>query len=213
MNTNATPHYSAREIGTDEAAGTGQHEWVAQDGTTVVLRPIKPSDFELERDFVNGLSRYTGYQRLMSGRQPSVDELQRWTNIHWEREGAVIATVSVGGHEAQIGVARYTTEPGKDEAEFAIVISDAWHGKGLGTHLLTSLIDLARRSGVKRLFGTTLTENVGMLALARHLGFKLSRQAGAAAITMMSLALLPQDGEPSGGGYAKRSATSRRGEV
>jgi RimJ/RimL family protein N-acetyltransferase len=159
-----------------------------------LLRPIEPGDFERERRFVDGLSPQTGYQRLMSPRRPSDDELRRWTHIDPAREGALVAIVSSAGEERQVGVARYVVEDGTDEAEFAIVISDDWHGKGLGRQLLSALIDLARRSGVTRLVGTTLSENKAMLGLGRRLGFKLSRERGSAFVTMMSLTLLPEAG-------------------
>jgi RimJ/RimL family protein N-acetyltransferase len=166
-----------------------QHVWFARDGSPVLFRAIEPSDLELEREFVGSLSRHTSYQRLMSGRTPTAAELQRWTDIDREREGAIIATTSIAGRERQVGVARYAMDSGEDEAEFAIVLGDAWQGRGLGTHLLSSLIDSARLAGVRRLFGTTLSGNAAMLKLGRRLAFKLSRVAGAGYITMMSLDL------------------------
>jgi acetyltransferase len=77
----------------------------------------------------------------------------------------------------------------EDEAEFAIVIDDAWQGRGLGAHLLSALIDLARRSGLRRVYGTTFSENKAMLGLARHLGFRLSLEPGAGFLTGLSLEL------------------------
>ena len=163
------------------------HSWHARDGTAVQVRPIAPGDFELEREFVDHLSPRTGYQRLMSPRKPSTAELVRWTQVDRAREGALIATTASGGIERQIGVARYVMEADDGGAEFAIVIDDEWHRSGLGAHLLSSLIDLARTSGVKRLFGSTLSENRAMLGLARRLGFRLARDPGGAILTMMSL--------------------------
>ena len=75
------------------------------------------------------------------------------------------------GREPQIGVARYVKEGCSEVAESAIVLSDDWQEKGLGAALLSSLIAEARERGVKRLVGMTLSENDGMLALARKLGF------------------------------------------
>ena len=170
----------------------GFHTWEARDGTPVLVRPIEPSDLELEREFVDRLSPQTGYQRLLNPRKPSTDELQRWTRIDRAREGALIATASLGGRLQQIGVARYVMEAADGDAEFAIVIADAWQGTGLGAHLLSALIELARESGVRRLSGTTLSENKAMLGLARRLGFKRSRQAGAAMYTELALALQPE---------------------
>jgi RimJ/RimL family protein N-acetyltransferase len=172
-----------RRAGTNARAETWQRRWDAEDGTRVLLRQIQPSDFDLERDFIGGLSRSTRYLRLMSGRSPSADEIYHWTHIDRQYEGAVIATVSVGGIEQQVGVARYVAMPGENEAELAIVISDAWQGKGLGTQLLSSLIDLARQSGMKRLFGTTLSENNAMIGLGRRLGFKMWLEPKDASIT------------------------------
>jgi RimJ/RimL family protein N-acetyltransferase len=182
--------YFARPVtGIDMLANAGRHVWDAKDGTQVLFRPIEPEDVERERDFVHGLSPSTSYLRLMSARVPSDDEIYRWTHIDRQREGAVIATVSLGGREVQIGVARYVAESDDGNAEFAIVIGDAWHGKSLGLHLLSSLIDLARQSGVVRLFGTTLSENSAMLGLARRVGFKASLERGAAYVTELSLDL------------------------
>lgn len=172
------------------AADADVRTWTAADGTSVLVRPIAPDDFELEREFVAGLSRRTRYQRLMSARTPQATELRRWTRIDPEREAALIATVNRDGRERQIGVARYAIDDVEDEAEFAIVIDDEWQGRGLGAHLLFALIDLARRSGLQRLCGTTFSENTAMLGLARRLGFKRSLEPGAGFLTGLSLELL-----------------------
>ncbi|MFD1559397.1 GNAT family N-acetyltransferase [Paraburkholderia silviterrae] len=165
----------------------GKHVWIDKKGQPVILRPIRPDDVDLARDFVAGLSRRTGYMRMMSTRCPSPAELQRWANLDRQYQGAVVATASVEGHLRQIGVARYAMEPAAEEAEFAIVIADAWQRVGLGGALLTSLLDLARASGVKRMFGTTLSENHAMVTLARRLGFKIAFEPGAAAYTRISV--------------------------
>jgi acetyltransferase len=161
---------------------------VAADGTVITIRPIRAEDLALEREFVNGLSTHTGYQRLMSARCPSLEELVRFTDIDRERERALIATTQVQGRERQIGVARYVKQsslPG--EAEFAIVLSDDWQGRGLGTKLLTRLVVAARDHGVRRLVATTLSENGAMLALGRKLGFKLARDPRSATVTDLTL--------------------------
>ena len=161
--------------------------WLAADGTVVTIRRIRPADLALEQEFVSGLSASTGYQRLMSTRRPSLEELVRFTNIDSELELALIATTSLQGRERQVGVARYVKESSPGEAEFAIVLSDDWQGRGLGTRLLASLVAAARNHGVRRLVGTTLSENAGMLALGRKLGFKLASDPRSAMITNLTL--------------------------
>jgi len=164
--------------------------WTAADGTVITIRPIRAADLALEQAFVDGLSASTGYQRLMSARHPSLEELRRFTDINPERELALIATMPVQGGERQIGVARYVKEESSpSDAEFAIVLSDDWQGRGLGTRLLASLLAAAKSDGVRRLVGTTMSENRGMLALARKLGFRLAPDPGSATITNLTMDL------------------------
>lgn len=152
----------------------------------VTLRPISAADFALEKEFVKRLSPQTGYQRLMSARRPTLEELKRWTQIDPEREYALIATIPFEGRERQVGVARYAMDAGRD-AEVAIVVSDEWQGRGLGRRLLAELVRAARLRGVRRLYGTTFSSNVPMRELARKLGFALSGDARSASVTNLSL--------------------------
>src|SRR2546421_2655435 len=163
--------------------------WAADDRTVITIRPICAADLALEQEFVNGLSAPTGYQRFMSSRRPSLEELRRFTDIDPERELALIATTPVQGRERQIGVARYVKESSPGDAEFAVVLSDDWQGRGLGTRLLASLLVAARKHGVRRLVGTTLSVNTGMRALARKLGFKLAADPRSALVTNLTLDL------------------------
>lgn len=165
--------------------------WAAADGSVITIRPIRAEDLALEREFVNGLSAHTGYQRLMSARRPSLEELVRFTDIDRERELALIATTRVQGRERQIGVARYVKESSPGDAEFAIVLSDDWQGRGLGAKLLMTLVVAARSHGVRRLVGTTLSANGAMLALGRKLGFRAASDPRSATITNLTLDLEP----------------------
>ena len=160
------------------------------DDTPITIRPISAADYDLEQEFVSGLSAASGYQRLMSPRRLSAEEIRRFTDIDDQREMALIATTPVDGRERQIGVARYVKDesvPG--EAEFAIVLADDWQGRGLGRKLLASLLAAAHADGVQRAVATTLSSNDAMLALARRLGFTLAPNPAAPSITNLTLEL------------------------
>ncbi len=164
--------------------------WDAKDGTPILLRAIEHGDLDIERELVERLSSHSRYMRLMSARKPTEDEMIRWTRIDRRREGAVIATIWTGGRERLIGVARYAMDEGEtDVVECAIVIDDVWQQQGLGRVLLSSLIELARRSGMRQMVGTMLTENDAMKGLARSIGFTLSHQPGSAFVTDLRLDL------------------------
>lgn len=77
------------------------------------------------------------------------------------------------------GVVRYATNPDGESCEFAITVADAWQGRGLGFLLMKRLIEAARAAGYRRMTGSVLSANAGMLQLARDLGFSLKRNAEA----------------------------------
>lgn len=144
----------------------------------VTFRSIRPGDLALLRGFVRELSRETAYRRLLSGRTPSEEELVRWTAIDAARETALVAMTGSGAGERMVGVARYVVQPPHD-TDFAIVVADAWQGRGVGRALLERLVAGARARGVRRLSGLTLATNIPMLSLARALGFRARRQPDA----------------------------------
>jgi acetyltransferase len=72
---------------------------------------------------------------------------------------------------AFVGIARYTTNPDGESAEFAIVVADAWQGRGVGRLLMQHLIDCAKRRGLSRLEGTVLRANANMRKFCELLGF------------------------------------------
>jgi acetyltransferase len=149
--------------------------WQAPDGREVVVRPIRPEDAEIEREFVRGLSPSTRYLRFMSAlKELTPAMLARFTQVDYEREMAFIATVIDDSKELQIGVCRYATDPDGQSCEFALVIGEAWQGVGLGRHLLRRLIDAAKERGLTRMHGEILASNRGMLDLVTHMGFELS---------------------------------------
>ena len=161
--------------------------WTARDGTTLTIRPIAASDYAIEKAFIEHLSFETGYRRLLSGRKPQHDEIARFTHPDPAREAAWIGVATIDGRETMCGVARYVRDG--PVAEWAIVIADAWQGRGLGEKLLRKLIDSARAAGIETLSDITFATNAGMLALARKLGFAIAREPGDATLNRMTLRL------------------------
>ena len=47
------------------------------------------------------------------------------------------------------------------------------HGKGLGSKLMTALMDAARQRGLKVIQGEVLSQNAHMLSLMKKLGFSI----------------------------------------
>jgi acetyltransferase len=165
-------------------------EWTALDGARVTVRPIRPEDAEIEREFVRQLSPEAKYFRFMSTvRELSPQMLARFTQIDYDREMALIAVAAKDGREEEVGVARYITNPDGSSCEFAIVVDDEWQKHGLGRYLMTQLIEIARSRGLATMTGDILTANQGMLALATSLGFVVSDVPAEAGLKRATLAL------------------------
>jgi len=142
------------------------------DGTPLHVRPIRPEDAELERTFVQSLSEQTRYFRFfyqLHELTPAM--LARFTQVDYDRELALVAVDETGNARTIIGVARYIMSPDPEAAEFAVVVADAWHGRGVARMLMTRLIDCAKGAGLKRLEGTVLRGNHNMLKFTAALGF------------------------------------------
>ena len=143
-----------------------------RDGAVINVRPIRPEDAELERAFVAGLSEESRYFRFfyrLHELTPAM--LARFTQIDYDRELALVAVADTGGVPSFVGVARYITNPDQESAEFAVVVADAWHGRGVARVLMERLIGCAQRRGLRRMEGAVLKNNHNMLKFTAALGF------------------------------------------
>ena len=153
--------------------------WQLSDGTDIIIRPIRPEDADLEQAFVRDLSEESRYFRFMNSVQElSQAMLVRFTQIDYSREIALVAvtehhTRKTDAKEIELGVARYATNPDGESCEFAIVIADDMHGRGLGSKLMTALMDAARENGLKVMQGEVLSQNSQMLKLMKNLNFTI----------------------------------------
>ncbi len=151
------------------------HTWYTKDKTPVLIRPIRPEDATMEQEFVRKLSPESRYFRFMNTlRELTQAMTARLTQIDYDREMAFVAVTEVEGVEEEVGVCRYAINPDGESCEFAIVVSDAWAGKGLARKMMTTLIDTARHKGLKYMNGDFLSNNERMLKFVASIGFILS---------------------------------------
>jgi acetyltransferase len=145
------------------------------DGTDIIVRPIRPEDAESEAKFVRGLSDQAKYFRFMNTfHELSQDMLVRFTQIDYHNEMALIAVTFNGTEGEQIGVARYMTNVDKTSCEFALVVSDQWQSKGIAHHLMRHLMEVARDRDLDVMEGQVLSNNTRMLDLMKSLNFVIS---------------------------------------
>ncbi len=158
-------------------------KWIARDGSSIAIRPIRPEDEPKMVRFHERLSDRSVYLRyfhhLPLSARVTHERLTRACFIDYNREMALVAeTVNADSGEGEIvGVGRLTREHSSAEAEFALLVSDPLQERGLGTELLRRLVALARNEGIRRVFGEILTENRAMQEICRQLGFDVRYSA------------------------------------
>jgi acetyltransferase len=153
--------------------------WTMKDGTKVLIRPIRPEDEPLMAKFHEPLSERSVTLRyfypMKLSQRIEHERLSRISFIDYDREMALVAEKhnAETGEQEIIAAARLIKITGTQDAEFAILVSDAYQGGGLGTELLRRLLDIGRQEGVKRIYGSILNDNLNMLRVTERLGFKL----------------------------------------
>lgn len=166
--------------------------WQLADGTAVIVRPIRPEDALLEQEFIRNLSPQSKQFRFMGAFQEMTPEmLKRTTQIDYDREMALVAIVQRNHHDSVIGIARYVTNPDLQTCEFALVVVDQWHNKGIGTHLLSCLIDAALAKNIHVMEGVIMSTNTQMLTLVKKLGFSLKPDKDDPTIMISTKYLIP----------------------
>lgn len=150
-------------------------EWKEKlrDGTTVLIRSIRPADADIERRFIEELSPQSRRFRFLGEiKTPSPALLEQLTHPDASNELALVALVADGSEKREIGVARFSADADRPTCECAVAVSDAWHNQGLATILMQHLIEVARRRGFERIYSVDAADNNAMRDLAEHLGFR-----------------------------------------
>lgn len=141
-----------------------------RDGSLVHLRPIRPDDRDRLIQLYDRLSYDTAYHRFFTvmKRLPP-DWAQILATVDYRRRLALVAERPTAAGPELVGVARWEPAGRLDTAEVALVVQDAWQGKGLGRILLDALLAAAEARGIRRFVAWVLADNTRMLGLlSRH---------------------------------------------
>lgn len=155
-------------------------DWTAQDGTPLTIRPIRPEDEPLLIRFHETLSESSVYLRYFHAMKLSQrvahERLTRICFIDYDREMALVAERRdpVSGQPEIVAVGRLSKLRNSPSGEFALLVSDAYQRRGLGTELLRRLIEIGRAEGLEVIESDMLTQNVGMQRACKKLGFQIS---------------------------------------
>lgn len=146
------------------------------DGSTLVIRPIRPEDRDLLRSGFERLSERSRYLRFQAPLPKLSDkQLAYFTDVNHHDHEALLGLDPSG--EEIVGVARFV-RVSDEVAECAVVVADDWQGRGVASELLDRLVDRAREEGVERFTALVLAENADALRLLERLGDTMQRRVG-----------------------------------
>jgi len=141
----------------------------------VSIRPIDQSD-------ANDLSAL--YLSLTPGSRRSRflgtvgDQAIRAMAQRLAREPGLVAVLDEAGPRDGALIGHLVLIPmGADRAELAIVVADAFQGRGIGTRLVRAAGGEARRLGIRRIVASTFANNLRMRRLLLHAGWPVRRDA------------------------------------
>jgi acetyltransferase len=146
---------------------------IAQVGR-IKVRPFSPEDIALWEALFQSLTPRSVYLRFfcfMKQLSPSMQ--RRLTCIDPEQEIALVAMLQRDCDQIMVGDARVIETQSRQSAEFSVLVADHYQGKGIGACLLSHCLDIARKRGIRHIFGMVLADNIQMLALGRKLGFSV----------------------------------------
>jgi acetyltransferase len=144
------------------------------DGRSLLIRPVEPRDAAAEQAFVANLSPSARFRRFHFGLNELPETMLRAFVSADQHSHVALVAEAVGDERRIVADARYVLDGEPGTAEFAIAVSDAWQGFGLGRKLMLRLLAHARSSGIKWLCADVLADNAPMLALMRRLEARLA---------------------------------------
>lgn len=161
--------------------------WQLKEGTAVTIRPIRPEDEPLMVKFHTTLSERSVYLRYFCSLSLSTRvEHERLVRIcfgSYDRGFALVAEYrNPSGEHEILGVGRFTAIT-RTEAEAAVLVTDRWQGRGLGTELLAGVARVARAEGFKRISGEILRDNLATQAIFRKTGFNVHATEDPSSVT------------------------------
>lgn len=185
-------HVNPRYVLTFSRGHAESGQIILHDGTTATIRPAVPTDHAALQSFVERLAPESKRHRFFSAASPqseviaslcdSADPCSKLTLVVTRIWDGALRIIAAGSYLAR----------DKRTAEVAMVVDDAFHGKGLGTILLERLAMSAIQHGFIHLWAVTHLDNLAMREVFRESGFDIQESCEGGDIEV-ELSLIPTE--------------------
>lgn len=147
-----------------------------RDGRTVRVRPVRPADAGAIQEFVRALSDASRRLRFFAPiRELAPATLARLTESTSRRDRVLLAEAHDGEKWCMVALAEYALGDDAGTRDLALVVADAWQGRGIGRALMGMLIQSAHEARCARVVADVLRDNEAMLALGLAYDFTVAR--------------------------------------
>jgi GNAT superfamily N-acetyltransferase len=183
-------NFTINTVSLAPSAGTG-HAWLLKDGTAVIIRAAVPADATLLERFCQELSP-RDVAALNSIADPKVST-EMFPVVGTRVQTLVASRRDRRGESEIIGGASLYKTLSPTEGTIVVVVATRCRNLGLGTQLLTHLLDVAHAHGIKVVRGEMQFDNDAMQRVFLKLGGTLHRNLEAETVTAR-LTLCPNAG-------------------
>lgn len=147
------------------------HVIYAFSGRPIQVRAIEPDDWQALQRFHKTLSADTIFRRHFGLQMVLSEERARYFTTVDGVDRVAFVAIDPDDPNELIGVVRFDRdEPGGREAEYAAVITDRWHGQGIGIGMTCLLVNAAIERGITSIYAIVQPDNWRMITLFRNLG-------------------------------------------
>ncbi len=152
-----------------------------KDGTSAIIRPIRPEDEHYMITFLNELSDKNALNRYLKEMNYNEflakESLTRICCNDYDREIAVVVEKKENKKSEILAIGRLT-KINDHEAFFALIVKDKWQNKSIGSELLKKLVQIAKGEKLSLLKASLLKENIAMQTICKKVGFRLTEEDG-----------------------------------
>jgi acetyltransferase len=156
--------------------------WTARDGTPLTIRPVRPEDEPMLKQFHETLSEHSVYMRflhpMLLSERVRHDRLARVCHCDYDREMTLVAERQDAGTGQCLilGAGRLSKMHGVNAARFSVITSDHFQCQGLATELMRHIVQFARDEKLDRIEAIITEDNQAMQHLCGKLGARLTPQ-------------------------------------
>ena len=152
--------------------------WIdLKDRKQAFMRPLKLTDEPLLRDMFYKLSDESVHYRFFRLiKSMPHEKLQEFLRVDYDADMAVVVLTSAGADAQVIGIGHYSKDPRTNFADAAFLVRDDHQGRGIGTILMSTLVEVARSHGIAGFTADVLLGNAGMLRVFHKTGFAVESE-------------------------------------